>query len=72
LSVKKAGGQLLGGRYRQDFQVPGGEGRYKEGISAMFWREKTQQPWEVRGHGRRCGLCPLTSTGGWPGMFNKG
>jgi hypothetical protein len=43
LSVKKAGGQLLGGRYRRDFQVLGGsreiQGRDEE-FSAMLWRKK--------------------------------
>ena len=42
LSVKKAKGQLLGGRYRWDFQVPGGKGRCQEGegdyFSALLWR----------------------------------
>jgi hypothetical protein len=47
LSVKKAMGQLLGGRYRQDFrdfQVPGGEretqGRRRE--FTMPWRDDNQ------------------------------
>jgi hypothetical protein len=31
LSVKTIRDQLLGGRYRWDFQVPGGKGRCKEG-----------------------------------------
>jgi hypothetical protein len=31
LSIKKARAQLLGRRYKWDFQVPGGKGRHKEG-----------------------------------------
>lgn len=36
LSVKKARGQLLGGRYKQDFWVPGEKGRCKEGERGAF------------------------------------
>jgi hypothetical protein len=36
LSVKKAIGQLLGGRYMQDFQVSGGKGRHKKGKEEFF------------------------------------
>jgi hypothetical protein len=43
LSVKKAMGQLLGGRDRWDFQVPGG-GKEKQGrrgeVSAMLLGKK--------------------------------
>jgi hypothetical protein len=43
LSVKKAMGQLLGGRGRWDFQVPGGgkemQGR-RGGVSAKLWGKK--------------------------------
>lgn len=42
LSVKKTGGQLLGRRYRWDFQVSGGKGdtRKVRGFPAMHWRKK--------------------------------
>ena len=57
LSVKKALGQLLGGRYRQDFWVPGGRGRHKEGEEEGFvfvffpclGGRRSQQPCEVAG-----------------------
>jgi hypothetical protein len=41
LSVKKAMGQLMYRRYRQDLWVPGGKGRHKEGESfTMLLMEK--------------------------------
>jgi hypothetical protein len=47
LKVKKAMGQLLGGRYRWDFWVPGGKGVLKGGegrFFAMLRREKKPAP----------------------------
>jgi hypothetical protein len=43
LSVKKAMGQLLGRRDKQDFWVPGGD-REMQGRTkfAIFWREENQ------------------------------
>jgi hypothetical protein len=49
-SVKKAGGQLLGRRYRWDFWVPGGNSRHKEGEEVLlpcFGGRRNQQPWEA-------------------------
>ena len=45
LSVKKAIGQLLGGRDKQDFLVPGGKQKDtgRRGEFTMLWRRTKQQ-----------------------------
>jgi hypothetical protein len=58
LSIKKARSQLLGRRYRWDFQVPrdkGDAGKERRGFSAMLWR--MLQSWKALGRGRACSLC---------------
>ena len=58
LSVKKAVGQLLGGRYRQDFQVPGGKAgntRKEKRSSPCLGERRTSQPCEVLGGAVGCG-----------------
>ena len=50
LSIKKAGSQLLGRRYRWDFWVPGEKDSGKErNFSAMLWNEKKASS-HVPGH----------------------
>ena len=66
LSVKKARGQLLGRRYRGNFQVPGGKGRYKEGKRGFvpcFGGRRMQQSCEVLGGGEKLGPVAM-ATGG--------
>ena len=81
LSVKKAWGQLLDGRYRQDFWVPGGKGRHKEGERVFFCYGLEEEEcsnhvrFGVRGQkwGGSRELWPVaTAIGVWPGIFERG
>ena len=70
LSVKKAGGQLLGRGYRWDFWVPGGKGRCKEG-EGLFCHalEENRHSNHIRYQGQ---LGPVASaTGRWSKMFGR-
>ena len=64
MSVKKAGGQLLGRRSTQDFWVPGGKGRCKGEEPSNHVRSKG-----VRGEGE---LGSVASTrGGQPKIIGR-
>ena len=74
--LRQLGNQLLGGRYRQDFWVPGGKGdsRKKERFVCLFvfqpciGRRRMQQLGEVSGE-----LEPVaTIAGRWSWMFGRG
>ena len=71
LSVKKARDQLLGGRYRRDFQVPEGKGRCKKEKGSFCHALEGE---EASSHMRsREELGPEPTTAGrWSGIFGRG
>lgn len=64
LLVQKDMGQLLGRRWRQDFQVPGEKWRCKEGERGVCHALERGEPSNHVSLGRSGGLWPLLKTGG--------
>jgi hypothetical protein len=70
LSVKKAMGQLLNRWYRQDFWVPGEEGRCKEGEKGVHHALERREPGNhVRSREEQWAVATLK--GRWSGMFSR-
>ena len=62
---------MLGERYRQNFQTPGGKGdtRKEREVSAIFGERTTQQPCEVSGEAGACGhYYRQVARDGWQGL----
>ena len=69
-SIKEARSQLLGRRYRWDFQVPGGKERdTREDRQVLHALEREKPVIHVRSREERG---PMDSpTGGWSGIYSR-